>query len=68
MAIDLLVRSEVRPPYGDDVDRPVARPPGRRMRYCHKCGRSIGRMLLMPGSVVEIKCHSCKVIHVEVGE
>jgi len=31
---------------------------------CPGCGRVLMRLALTPGSIVEIKCHSCKVFAV----
>jgi hypothetical protein len=53
VAVDLLVRSEQRPPYGDE--RCQRDGGGLRLVYCHKCRRPVARVLLTPGSVVEIR-------------
>jgi hypothetical protein len=65
VAVDLLVRSEQRPPYGDE--RCQRDGGGLRLVYCHKCRRPVARVLLTPGSVVEIRCRSCGEKHTEVG-
>lgn len=48
--------SEQPPKYDSGSESP------RRMEVlrCPSCGRVLLKIALMPGSMIEIKCHSCK--------
>jgi ribosomal protein S27E len=47
-----------QPPAQDDEHKTPSRP--LEAWRCPSCGRVLMKLALAPGSIVEIKCHSCK--------